>query len=80
MSLGIFGNVGIFAVFSRKRLSKFSSRNAYIALASMDTICIIYHVTDNLLDNNKINIEIISETYCKLFRYRENRQNSKQFN
>ena len=35
----------------------------------MDTICIIYHVTDNLLDNNKINIEIISETYCKLFRY-----------
>jgi hypothetical protein len=69
MSLGIFGNVGIFAVFSRKRLSKFSSRNAYIALASMDTICIIYHVTDNLLDNNKINIEIISESYCKLFRY-----------
>lgn len=66
---GIFGNMFVIAVFSRKKLYKFSSKLAYICLAMADNFCLIFQVVDNVLWRNDVNIETLSKASCKFFRY-----------
>ena len=66
---GLVGNTIGFAVFSRKSLSKFPTRNIYRSLAVFDTIFLVYRMIGEITTINNISIYLISNMWCKIFRY-----------
>jgi hypothetical protein len=66
---GLVGNIIGFAVFSRRSLFKFPTRNIYRSLAVFDTIFLTYRMIGEITTINNISIYLISNMWCKIFRY-----------
>jgi hypothetical protein len=67
--LGLLGNLIGILVFFRKNLLKFPTRNLYISLAIFDTIYLVYRMLGELTIENGISMYLISNNWCKIFRY-----------
>jgi len=66
---GLFGNLMMILVFSRKEFIKFPSRNIYIFLVIFNSITLIYFISNDLLVNFGIIWYNASEFSCKLYLY-----------
>ena len=66
---GLLGNLIGILVFFRKNLLKFPTRNLYISLAIFDTIYLVYRMIGELTIENGISMYLISNNWCKIFRY-----------
>lgn len=66
---GLIGNLIGLAVFSRRNLSKFPTKNLYRSLALFDTIYLVYRIIGEVTTDNGMSIYLISNIWCKVFRY-----------
>ena len=66
---GLLGNILGLVVFTRKNLSKFPTKNIYCSLAIFDTIYLVYRIIGEVTTDNGISIYLISNMWCKIFRY-----------
>jgi len=66
---GLSGNLIGLMVFFRKNLLRFPTRNLYCSLALFDTIYLIYRMIGELTTENGISMYLISNNWCKIFRY-----------